>query len=325
MRILFCFFFVASALGATTVRGRVENGTLGGDGLADRVQLVGLGQGMVTLAELPNVTGDFELIYEGDLTGQSWLIQATKGAAIYSVQGTSAAEPVVITVYDNSEEVDITARGGTIAVSAIQDTLDIGRFINLDNQSNPPRTLARTSGTFSFKLPPGFGKVEASTSRGTMPLRQQLDIAGDVATINYPLRPGRTQLMVRTAHPYDVSGENSYTIPLLDEQTFAHILVLPQSIDLQGEGLQFVSSDDEQGVKLYEWERQPGQTELQFTAIGMSAAEVPEVPSDNQSQEANSQAPKVTNEPHPMDTYRWPIVAGVVALMMISTFVLRRI
>lgn len=327
MRFLVCFLLIASSNAATVIKGNLENGTSGGAGSADSVQLVVLGQGMDIVAQLTNVSGEFELSYDGELEGRSWLVQAQKGRTIYSVQGKAISEPIAITVYDSATEADITARGGTIAVSAIKQTLDIGRFINLDNQTKPPVTLERDDGTFRFELEPGFQSVEASTSRGTMPLKQQLQVEGNTASLNYPLRPGRTQLMVRTAHVYNPSIANTYNIPLLQEQKFAHILVLPLSVEVEGDGVQFVSADDANGVKLYEWERQEGQDILELTVSGASADKVPEVAPGTQttqtSQQQHSQG-DVLNTAHPLDEYRWFIVAGVSVLMLVLSLAIRR-
>lgn len=320
MRWIFCFLCISPLFSATVIKGRLEDGTQGGPGKADRVALVGLGQGMQTLVTLENVEGDFELNYDGTLAGTSWLVQATKGTVIYSVQGASLTDPVVVRVFDADPNAEITPRGGTIALSAIAESFDIGRFINLDNQTQPPVTLERPEGTFSFELEDGFRKVEASTTRGKMPLRQNLVVEGTTATLNYPLRPGRTQLMVRTEHPYDSAAENTYRVPLLPSQTFAHILVLPLTLDISGEGIQFVSEDNAQGVKLYEWEKPVGQTHLEFTVVGQSADQVPEVPpgtSQTQAQATQQQGPQIGNHPHPLDRYRWFIVAGVGATLLL--------
>lgn len=317
MRWIWLLTVCCQAFAATVVKGRLEDGTNGGPGQADRVTLVGLGQGMEILAELSPVEGDFELRYEGDLAGKPWLVQAMKGGTTYSAQGTSTDEPVVLTVYEASEEATITARGGTIAVSALGDVVDIGRFINLDNLSKPPVTLDRPDATFTFELEPGFRKVDASTTRGKMPLRQNLKIEGNRASLQYPLRPGRTQLMVRTEHAYDETKENTYEIPLLEDQTFAHILVLPDTLEVKGEGVEFVSKDDKQGVKLFEWERTPEQNRLLLTISGKAADSLPEVAETSQSQaEAGHSGPQVTNAAHPLDTYRWVIVGIVAGLLL---------
>lgn len=323
MRWLLCFFCVSHLFAATVINGRIENGTHGGDGSVDRVQLVGLGQGMDVLASLDSVTGEFTLEYEGSLAGTSWLVQAVKGSVIYSVQGVSISDPVTVTVYDAASDAKITPRGGTIAISAIGQILDIGRFINLDNQTQPPVTLENPEGSFTFELEQGFRKVEASTTRGKMPLRQQLSIEGNQASLHYPLRPGRTQLMVRTEHGYNPSEENFYRLPLLENQTFAHVLVLPMTLDITGPGIQFVSRDEKQGVKLYEWEREPEQTHLEFTVAGASADSVPDLPpgTTNQTQQATHQGPEVRNHPHVLDRYRWYIVGGVVSFLTLITVV----
>ena len=317
MRWIWLLLACGQLCAATVVKGRLEDGTNGGPGKAERVQLIGLGRGMEVLADLTGVDGEFELRYEGDLAGQSWLVQAIKGGTTYSHQGTSLEEDVVITVYDTSQEATITARGGTIALSALGQSLDIGRFINLDNVSKPPVTLENPEATFTFELEPGFSSVDASTTRGTMPLRQNLKIEGNQASLQYPLRPGRTQLMVRTAHPYDDSKKNTYEIPLLEDQSFAHILVLPDTLEVEGAGVQFVSKDDKQGVKLFEWERETDQDRLILTVSGASADSLPEVSEPAQGQQTQNTGPQVTNAAHPLSAYRWAIIGAVTGLLLL--------
>ncbi|CAM2068770.1 hypothetical protein SCOR_25600 [Sulfidibacter corallicola] len=302
----------AFASAAVTLNGSLVDGTNGGDGQADTVQLVRLGNAMETVAVQQNVQGAFTFEYEDPFQPGTLLIQAVKGGAIYSLPVQDPAQPIEITVYDVAEDLPLNAAIGSLALFAEGQTAQIGMFINVDNQSDPPRTLNRQGTTFRWPLLPGYREIEVSTRRGQMPLRQTVRVEEDHAGIAYPIRPGRTQVMVRSIHAYNPSdASNYYKIPLLPDQEAMHILVMPQNLELEGEGIVFVDVDDDNDVKLYEWRRQEGQEVLEVNFHGKPAPK----PSSEEEQHTENTGREFQRMPNELHPYRWWIVGVSLAFL----------
>lgn len=329
--LLFGMFVCGQALAGITFKGMIENGSGDGPGTADQLILMTLTGGMQTVAHLENVTGPFEIKYDGDFAPDKFLLQAMKGPVFYSARITSPNEEIKVKVYDNAEEVTLNARMGSLALYGYEDKMDIGLFFNLDNVNNPPKTLLSDKPVFSFPLIPGYQGLEANTLRGkNMPLRQNLAIENDQASLSYALKPGRTQLMARSMHTYTAGETNEYTIPLLENQEFAHVLIMPMTMSVSGLGLEAAGEDPSQGVKLYEWTRQEGQTELKIKVTGetaeqegdtgATAAAETNTGGSEGGQNRHGQ-PEILNTPNKVANYRWQIVAGVMAIFGFLTVI----
>jgi hypothetical protein len=294
------------------------DGTSGeGPGTADTVQLVRLGQGMEILITEGNVRGTTSLEVTADM-GKKFketdqlMVQAVKGRTVYSKMVTSLDIPVEITVFDAAEEAAVNARVGSLAVYVQPDQMDIGQFYNIDNVNSPPVTL-ETDVTFRFPLMDGAKIVEVSSRRGTMPVKQTMQRDGDDGTISYPLRPGRTQIFVRNVFPYHTEHAETVTVPLLPEQEFFHILAVPSTLKIEGQGVEFVETDDKQDVSLFEFTREPNQAELVLTVSGAPADPDQANAAMNQTQQGERKFEAMPNAKH---GYRWFIVGGVALVLL---------
>ncbi len=326
MRLFLLWIFISGyAMGAVTIKGVIENGSGDGEGQADQLILMTLTGGMKTVAHLEDVKGSFEIEFDGEFEPGQLLLQAMKGPVFYSTRIQDINQPLNIKVYDNAEEVTLNARLGSLALYAYEDKLDIGLFFNLDNVSDPPKTLLREEPVFSFPLIPGSQGLDANTLRGSMPLKQNLIIGEDKASLAYALKPGRTQLMVRSIHSYDASKVNEYSIPLLDDQEVAHVLLMPMNMEVSGLGLESAGVDEKQGVKLFEWSRQEGQKTLDIKVSGTpaptagdrggeSSTATTTAAADNTAAQANHGKAEILNTPNMLGKYRWQIVLGVLAI-----------
>ncbi len=308
-----------------TVNGALENGTAGeGPGFADEVRLIKLEGAMQVVATTQDVRGAFALTDEnGQFEAGRYLVQAVVGRAIYSEPVRELGQKATIVTYESAEEITLRASIGSMAIYAHERSLDLGLFYNLDNLNSPPRALDREGATFTFPVLPGYTRMEANTRRNNMPLRQALTIGESTASISYPLKPGRTQLMVRSVHPYDAASGAQVTLPLLEAQQFMNMLVLPLSLQVEGEGVSFVSEDAREGVRLYEWTRQEGQTELALRISGQ--------PDDGSRQALSRESahpggtPKIENRPNPLTQRVWWILGGACAVLAgLSVISMRR-
>ena len=323
MRLLLFGLFSIPAMGAVTISGTLTNGTTEGVGSADVVQLVELSGMMRPVTVLTDITGEFTLEYEGAFEQGRLMVQALKGPAIYSEQVTDPSKPINITVYDNSEEVKLVTRIGSLAFYAAGENMDIAFFFNLDNMGSPPKTLVREDATFSFATIPGNTGMEANTLRSSMPLKQALTIDGDRASMAYPLKPGRTQFMVRSLHTYSSEGENEYIVPVLEDQEFIHILAFPSTIKLEGEGLSYVSDDPKNGAALYQYDRTEGQKEMVVRISGTSATpqQINESTGMSDHDHAHNTEHKIVNTPNFLSEYRWIIVGSLLGfLLLVSVY-----
>lgn len=303
------------------LKGVLINGSGEGAGSAQSLQLILLENNMITLASLSDVEGSFTLSTEVDLAGKSLLLQATKDGVFYSKPVKLSEAPIHLTVYDVGEEAEIRATIGSLALYAYAETMDIGLFYNIHNVSEPKLSFSKPEGTFSFRLIPGGTDLEASTNRGSMPLRQKLEVVDGSATLNYTLKPGATQLMVRTHHVYQPDQENRYRIPLPADQRILKLLTIPTSLQLQGDGINFMAKDDKGGMNLYEFEPTKGQTELILKIKGKPLVRPLDSPRDaGDASKSAGHGSKIESRQHILGKYRWLIIGSVLALLSCFVF-----
>lgn len=322
--LMLSLLFVSTAIAQISeveVRVQLVDGTTGeGAGTANTVQLVRLGQGMEILVTEADVKGTTALTVTAEM-GKKFketdqlMVQAVKGRTVYSKMVTSLDIPVEITVYDAVESAELKARAGSVAIYVQPEQMDVGIFYNLDNNNSPAVTLENDA-TFRFPLMPKAKAVDVSTRRGTMPVKQTMQRDGDHGTVNYPLRPGRTQLFVRSVFEYHTDHPETVTIPLLPEQEFFHILAVPSTLSVEGEGVVYVETDDKQDVKLLEFTRQPGQNELVLTISGEPSNPEQANARMNQAAQGDRKFEALPNRKH---GYRWYIVGGVALILLLLT------
>ena len=320
----------AFSMGQVRVRGVIHDGTGSGKGSADSVRLIYLGGGMEPVHVLEGVDGSFELIHDGEFEAGKYLVQAVKGRAIYSKTVENPSKPVVLMVYDNNEDAALEARVGSMAFLAYGSVMEIGVFYNLDNKTDPPVTLDRDGATFSFSLIPGFREVEANTMRGSMPLRQNLAIEGDRASLSYPITPGRTLLRVHGMYDYDAASANRYVVPFLEGQKFMHVLVMPSQLKVEAPGLEFVETDEQTKYDLYQWTLPTDSRSAAVTVSGQPAAsrEAVSQQTGGESRQTQAQpASRFERTPNPVEAFRWWIIGAIVFLFSIAsllTFVFQK-
>lgn len=316
-----CVSAAIAQISEVKVQVQLLDGTLGeGPGVADTVNLVRLGQGMEILKAQPNVQGATVLeitAADGKKFNETdqLMVQAIKGRTVYSKMVTSLEIPVEITVYDAVTEAQLSARAGSIAIYAQPGQLDVGIFFNIDNESSPPVTL-ESDVTFRFPLLEGAKSVEVNTRRGSMPVKQTMQRDGNEGTVSYPMRPGRTQLFMRSVFDYHTEHPETVTIPLLPEQKFFHLLVMPTTLEVTGDGVVFVETDDKQGVKLLEFERLEGQESLVLTISGEPDSEGETQARMAQTTQGDRKFEALPNRKH---GYRWYIVGGVALILLVLT------
>lgn len=299
---------------AATVRGQLVNGTTGERGRADSVQLMDLSAGFVPVATLTDVSGPFEIDVPAGNQSTAFIVQARVGSTVYSVrwdgQSTDAIE---ITLYDAAPDVAIEAEVGVLAIFAYESSVDLGAFYNLDNNSSPARVLDNPEGTFRYRVSPGYRNLDIATRYGSnMPLRQAAPEPGAEGVLHYPLKPGRTQLIVTATHDYRREG-SEYEVPVPANQDELRMLVVPSSLQISGPGVEFLSRETDEDIAIYLWSREQGQSSVALRISGTPA------PSRNLQGAQTDEAPMPNLQnpervPDRISRYRWWVVAAVVVL-----------
>lgn len=294
------------------VEGRLTNGSGEGPGKADVVQLVALQQSMQVLAVAENVEGDFVLEAPGAALGGQYLVQAQVGPAIYSAKVGEQDGLIEIEVFENADEVEIKALHRPFALSVSGNRFIVGGIIDLMNVSDPAKTLVREGSTFRFPIIADLEDVEVSTQSGSLPLRQAVTVEGNMASITYPLKPGKTQLMYRGSLPYNPSVVNTYRLPLYGSQKQFYLLAMPMSLKVEADGLDFSGTDEQQGLALYEYERQENQEFLEIRVSGTGEEENAAERRQSNTRQAQGEV-KVMK--HPLSEYVVWIVGSTFAIL----------
>jgi hypothetical protein len=293
------------------LRGTLENGSSGGAGRADEVLLLRLDRGMQTLASLSAVEGAFQLPLPLDEPVGALMVQAVVGRARYSAEVSDPGAELRLTVYENSPQVPIRRRLTTLVFYAVKDSLQIGQFYSLENASSPPFTFQPEGPSFIFSLPKEPTTVELSSKFGSAPdLKHQPQWLEDGrAGLDYPLRPGLTQVIVSTAHAYEAAGF-AMELPLPEQERGVHVMAVPPSLQLSGEGLNFVSLDDGGKMGFYEWE--PGAaSSLSISVQGESASQNALL----DEHEAHQVTPETRRGDAPLTPQRNALLLGMLALL----------
>ncbi|MCB9399362.1 MAG: hypothetical protein H6510_16235 [Acidobacteria bacterium] len=240
-------------LQAGDFHGELLNGTKPGAGKADVVSLILLDQTMQPVASLSDVEGAFTLTYPDFQPGQQLMVQAIKGGVRYSKTITDPNQAVQITVYDNAKQLDIQTQMNTVVLYATGNILQVGRFYNLLNLSNPPRSFVPDGPSAEFPLIEGYQTAELSTRFERSPdLRQSPDISDGVMKLRYPLKPGNTQATVSTSHAYSEMGV-PLSIPLPENTPDIRLMVAPATLELEGPGITLIEKIEGENLAYWAW------------------------------------------------------------------------
>jgi len=310
-------------LTAGEIRGVVEDGTRGGEGTAQVVNLVRPAAGMQIMATATNVTGAFTLSFEGELPagGPPVLLQAIKDGVTYTQARVVPDNLNTVRVFDADPEAKYVTQMGYTGVYAYEDKVELLHFFHLDNIHSPPKTKLGGEPALRFRVPEGYTDVQASIQRGTMPLRQPLAVENGVATADFALHPGRTTFVVR----YTFSETDQLSVPLIEQASEGRLVLMPMSMDLESESISLVNVDNDNNMKLYTYAVGEGADSLELTLSGQPDAArgqaVAGVQTGGQQQQQQQQTAagqeqgRVDNTPNRIDRFRWAIIGTVLGIM----------
>jgi hypothetical protein len=217
---------LATPAGALTIRGTVENGTTGAKDVETAIVVVNPSAGMEEVAEVRSRSGRFEI---PDLEpSPMYMLRARYAGVEYNtpVQATGGDLDVTVTVYEATrswEGVRITVPH--LAASRRGDWLFVEMQYDVNNATAPPRTVSETGGAFRLFLPADMDTLMHCSVRSMgVPIDRTPEKTGapGVYRIDYPIRPGMTQINVNYVVPY---RNGTYTLPQKFLQDIAHISV----------------------------------------------------------------------------------------------------
>jgi len=324
--------FLASGLLAGTLTGTVTNGTTGKPAAGVQVILIQL-QG--TMQPVANTTTDSEGHYKLDnpaIGAGPMLIRAVYRGVNYHEPATPGTSTVNVEVFEPTDEAsafDVTAHA--IIFEPNGSDLTIGGEYIVKNSTQPPVAYYRPDGSFVFSLPPGaqVGDVSVVGTSG-MPIKQNpLDKGANKEAIDYPFRPGDSQVRMSYRVPY---ADNKTSIKFASPYKADRIAILaPPSVQISGSG--FSPAGTEQGMNVYMRDAVAANVPFSVAVSGTAppqgsgtGEDDSQNPSVNSRADAGGEPPvaNITTMPARLEGVQWIIVGGFVAVFVLGLVFLWR-
>lgn len=256
MRNLFLLLAALPALAA--VDGTVVNRTTGNPAAGIRVSLVRPGQnGMAPVGSTTaDAAGKFHFEEPSAAAGPQ-LVQANYHGINYNKLLTPNApkDNVEVDVYDDTKSaaaVRVAQRMLIVEPNASQ--LSLNETVLLQNESNTTFHDAK-GGDFRFYLPPAAnGQVRVSAqSPGGMPLPRPAEkTEGDVYKIDFPVKPGETQLEINYNLPAGSPFQFRGRVVNVNGMAAGPLrLVAPKGVQLSGQDIQEVGTEPKTQATIY--------------------------------------------------------------------------
>src|SRR5437868_3685326 len=323
---LLCFFAQSFAANIT---GSVTNKTLDKPSAGDDVVLLKLSEGMQEAARTKaDGQGKFTLAIPDD--GGQHLVRVTHQGVNYFKPAPAGTTSVQVDIYDAGKQVPgITGRADIMRVQADGGQMEITELFVLQNASKPPRTQM-SDRSFEFTLPEG-AIVEASLAAGPggMPVNSAPVPTGEKNHYAYvfPIRPGETKFQISYHLPYSGSFSFGPQASTLMEDV---VIMLPKSMHFNSGGTEFASSGEEKGMSIFIAHNVTAGKQLVFSVSGTG-----QIPREAQESGAGEQVASSSGSdnrpggglgrpeetPDPLHAYRWWIIAGLAAALVVGAIV----
>jgi hypothetical protein len=329
MTLLFVAFLLSSFASAQTLTGTVKNSTTGKPGAGDDVILITLGQGMEEAGRTKaDAKGNFS--FKLDAQGPH-LVRVVHQEVTYHRMAPPGTTSVEVEVYDVGKKVeDIEVVADIMRFQAGQGQIQVERTFAVQNNSKPPRTQMNEH-NLEFYIPEGatIGEGQAMTAGG-QPVKSAPVPEGGNAKNRYsflfPLRPGETRFNVIYTMPYT----GSVNIDPKSVYPLEHFVAIAPKV------MEFSPAN----ADTYKVAPFPGQPDAnvevasntkpgQAMAFKLSGEGQLAAPADDNGQ--SSQGPSAQSEnrpggglgppidaPDPLQKYRWWILGGFAAALIIG-------
>ncbi|MGB8324817.1 MAG: hypothetical protein WCE52_17805 [Candidatus Acidiferrum sp.] len=332
---------------AQTLAGFVKNSTTGKPSIGDEVVVFSLGQGMGELGRTKtDAVGRFSFKLDDAQTPH--LIRAIHDGVIYNRMAPPGTASVAVEVYDVAKRVGgIAVVADIMRIQAAKDEITVTRDFGVRNSSNPPRAQMNER-NLEFYIPDGARVVENSGTAITetgIPLKSAPipEREKNRYSFGFPLRPGVTRFEVTYQLPYSGSAN-------LDPKS---IYPLEHFMVMLSKSMQFKAAASSAGFKLIHFPNAPDATvqvasnttdrqNLAFNISGEGALETGRQSGTQgsgwreESSAGGATAAHSNNRPggglgppidapDPLQKYRWWILGGFAALLIIGgVYIARR-
>ena len=346
IHVTFIVLVLSSFATAQTLTGTLKNSTTGKPSAGDEVIVFKLGQGMEESGRTTtDAAGQFS--FKLDDPQALHLVRAIHEGVTYHRVAMPGTKSVAIEVFDVTKKAEgIQVIADIMRIQTAQHHIVVTRDFGVRNTSNPPRTQMDER-NLEFYIPEGAQIVADSAtaaSENGNPLKSAPVPEGEKNrySFSFPLRPGFTRFEVVYQLPYN-GRANLNPKSIYPLQNF--VVIMPKA-------LQFHAAAGSTDFKLMNYPNQPdasvqvaantksGQN-LSFTISGQGKPETgrkgatPE-PSENDESSASIAAPADSNNrpggglgrpidaPDPLQKYRWWILGGFSALLIIGGIYIAR-
>jgi hypothetical protein len=332
--------FLAIPAFAGTVTGTVRNGTTGKPAAGVEMILIQL-QG--TMQPVANTKTDADGHYRFDHPGLGagpMLIRAVYRGVNYHEPATPDKTTVDVEVFEPTDKP--SAFEVTVHAIIFQPTgsdLTVTEEYNISNKTNPPLAYYRADGSFIFSLPEGaqLANISAVGSSGMPVVQSPIDKGQNQQAIAFPFRPGDSQVSLSYKVPYP---SNQASLHFASKYAVDHLgLFAPPSVQVSGGG--FIAAGQAQGFSAYTRDSVPANTPVSVSvsgtapppapgqegaAAGNAPADDTQNPSVNSRIETGTDAPvaSVTTLPARLDSLKWILVGGFVALFLLGLIFVAR-
>ena len=325
--ILLTLLTLSSFASAQTLTGNVKNATTGKPGAGDEVILLSLGQGMEESGRTKaDAKGAFS--FKLDNAQGPHLVRVIHQEVTYHRMAPPGTTSVDVDVYDVAKKLDdIRVVADIMRFQASQGQLQIERTFAVQNNSKPPRTQMNER-NLEFYVPDGatVSEGEAMTAGG-QPVKSAPVPEGEKAKNKYaflfPLRPGETRFNVVYTLPYT----GSINIDPKSVYPLEHfVAIAPKSIEFAAAKADTFKNSPFPGqpdanVEVASNAPIGAQLSFKLTGEGMLAQPPDENGQGGQAQGDNRPGgglgPPI-DAPDPLQKYRWWILGGFAAALVIG-------
>ncbi len=326
-----CILFAAAAH-AGTASGTVINRTTGQPAVGVELTLVDLQAGMAEVATTKSdAQGQYTFSNDG-LGAKPMLIRAAFDGVTYNTAIRPGSARADVDVYDVSKDPKtITVISHIVIFQPRDGNLLVGEEYVIQNNSQPARAFFRTEGNFDFAIPPNAKLEQVSTTSTTGMAVQQAAIEKGKGrnAIAYAFRPGETNIRLSYSMPYP---DSKAVVALPASYPDVKLLVVaPPGMTLTGDGLN--PSGQEQGMMVYTHAPLAAKAALMVNVSGVGSPQQAADAGADQGgqgampQEGNSRSgpqQDIQAVPGRLDSLKWPIIIGFIALFGLGAVVLSK-
>ncbi len=312
-------------LSARALEGRVDgtivDGTNGGEGRAESIQLLRLREGMEAAGGVENVTGAFSIPGISAEPDERFLLRVTHDGVAYNRAfgfAESGVNFVEVTVYDTTSSLDdLRVVTYQIGLAAETEALRVFKIWELTVGGGRPRTIVAKPGAFRFPIQSSLLQIRMASARfGTMPLNvDPIPVEGGAGyTIDYPLRPGQTEIQLAYDLPYAEIGTD-FAEALIQPVEEMNVLIVPKELEVTSSLLSDRGVNAEDGIRVFSARDLPEGAPIAFRLSGKGAPPSPagETGGDDASAGAS---PRVVRVPNRTQKLLLPALVGVLGPLL---------